>query len=129
MKFMVQMNVKKGPYQMEGWQPEDVKRMVGFMDQLNADLKARGQMVTAEGLVAPDQARLVTAKEDGSPTVTDGPFAESKEFIAGFWIIDVKSADDAYKFAARVSSCPGPGGKPLNMPVEVRAVGEAPKTD
>ena len=52
MKFMVQMNVKKGPYQMEGWQPEDVKRMVGFMDQLNADLKARGQMVTAEGLVA-----------------------------------------------------------------------------
>ena len=129
MKFMVQMNVKKGPYQMEGWQPEDVKRMFGFMDQLNADLKARGQMVTAEGLVAPDQARLVTAKEDGSPTVTDGPFAESKEFIAGFWIIDVKSADDAYKFAARVSSCPGPGGKPLNMPVEVRAVGEAPKTD
>jgi hypothetical protein len=129
MKFMVQMNVKRGPYQMEGWQPEDVKRMVGFMDQLNADLKARGQMVTAEGLVAPDQARLVTAKEDGSPTVTDGPFAESKEFIAGFWIIDVKSADDAYKFAARVSSCPGPGGKPLNMPVEVRAVGEAPKTD
>ena len=129
MKFMVQMNVKKGPYQMEGWQPEDVKRMVGFMDQLNADLKARGQMVTAEGLVAPDQARLVTAKEDGSPTVTDGPFAESKEFIAGFWIIDVTSADDAYKFAARVSSCPGPGGKPLNMPVEVRAVGEAPKTE
>ena len=129
MKFMVQMNVKKGPYQMEGWQPEDVKRMVGFMDQLNADLKARGQMVTAEGLVAPDQARLVTAKEDGSPTVTDGPFAESKEFIAGFWIIDVNSADDAYKFAARVSSCPGPGGKPLNMPVEVRAVGEAPKTE
>lgn len=129
MKFMVQMNVKRGPYQMEGWQPEDVKRMVGFMDQLNADLKARGQMVTAEGLVAPDQARLVTAKEDGSPTVTDGPFAESKEFIAGFWIIDVKSADDAYKFAARVSSCPGPGGKPLNMPVEVRAVGEAPKTE
>ena len=129
MKFMVQMNVKRGPYQMEGWQPEDVKRMVGFMDQLNADLKARGQMVTAEGLVAPDQARLVTAKEDGSPTVTDGPFAESKEFIAGFWIIDVNSADDAYKFAARVSSCPGPGGKPLNMPVEVRAVGEAPKTE
>ena len=129
MKFMVQMNVKKGPYQMEGWQPEDVKRMVGFMDQLNADLKARGQMVTAEGLVAPDQARLVTAKKDGSPTVTDGPFAESKEFIAGFWIIDVTSADDAYKFAARVSSCPGPGGKPLNMPVEVRAVGEAPKTE
>jgi hypothetical protein len=123
------MNVKHGPYQMEGWAPEDIKRMVGFMDDLNKDLKTAGQWVTAEGLVSPEQTRLVTAKADGSPSVTDGPFAESKEFIAGFWIIDVKDEAEAYKFAARVSSCPGPGGKPLNMPVEVRAVGEAPKTD
>ena len=129
MKFMVQMNVKQGPYQMEGWSQEDVKRMVGFMDELNSDLKKTGQWVAAEGLVSPDQARIVTAKEDGSPSVTDGPFAETKEFIAGYWIINVKDADEAYRFAARVSSCPGPGGKPLNMPVEVRAVGEAPKTD
>ena len=126
---MVQMNVKRGPYQMQGWSPEDVKRMVGFMNDLNKDLKASKQWVVAEGLVSPDQARLVTANGDGSPSVTDGPFAESKEFIAGFWIIDVKDAEEAYKFAAKVSSCPGPGGKPLNMPVEVRAVGEAPKTD
>jgi hypothetical protein len=129
MKFMVQMNVKKGPYQMEGWSQEDVKRMVGFMDELNSDLKKTGQWVSAEGLVSPDQARIVTAKGDGSPSVTDGPFAETKEFIAGYWIIEAKDADEAYRFAARVSSCPGPGGKPLNMPVEVRAVGEAPKTD
>ena len=129
MKFMVQMNVKKGPYQMEGWSPEDVKRMVGYMHDLNRELKAAGQWVTAEGLVSPDQARMVKANSDGSPSVTDGPFAESKEFIAGFWIVDVKDADEAYRFAARVSSCPGPGGKPLNMPVEVRAVGEAPATD
>jgi hypothetical protein len=129
MKFMVQMNVTRGPYQMQGWAPEDVKRMVGFMNDLNTDLKASKQWVVAEGLVSPDQARLVTANGDGSPSVTDGPFAESKEFIAGFWIIDVKDADEAYRFAAKVSSCPGPGGKPLNMPVEVRAVGEAPKTD
>ena len=129
MKFMVQMNVKKGPYQMEGWSQEDVKRMVGFMDELNTDLQKTGQWVSAEGLVSPDQARIVTATEDGSPSVTDGPFAETKEFIAGYWIINVKHADEAYRFAARVSSCPGPGGKPLNMPVEVRAVGDAPKTD
>ncbi len=126
MKFMVQMNVKKGPYQMEGWSPDDVKRMVGFMDDINADLKRNGEWVSAEGLVSPEEARLVKANEDGSPSVTDGPFAESKEFIAGFWIIDVKDINEAYKFAARVSSCPGPGGKPLNMPVEVRAVGQAP---
>lgn len=129
MKFMVQMNVKRGPYQMEGWSQEDVTRMVGFMDSLNREIKASGQFVAAEGLVSPDQARIVTANADGSPSVTDGPFAETKEFIAGYWIIDVRDADEAYRFAARVSSCPGPGGKPLTMPVEVRAVGEAPPTD
>jgi hypothetical protein len=129
MKFMVQMNVKRGPYQMEGWSKQDVKRMVDFMHTLNTDLKSKGQWVVGEGLVSPDQARLVKADDEGSPVVTDGPFAESKEFIAGFWIVDVKDAGSAYKFAARVSACPGPGGKPLNMPVEVRAVGEAPKTD
>lgn len=129
MKFLVQMNVKRGPYQMEGWSKEDVGRMVEFMNQLNSDLKARGQFAVAEGLVSPDQTRLVTANSDGSPSVTDGPFAETKEFIAGFWIIDVADADEAYKFAARVSSCPGPGGTALNFPVEVRQVGEAPKSE
>ena len=103
MKYMVQMNVKTGPYQMEGWSQEDVKRMVGFMNDLNRDLKAAGQMVSAEGLVSPDQARLVTANGDGTPSVTDGPFAETKEFIAGYWIIDVTNADEAYRVAARVS--------------------------
>lgn len=126
MKFMVQMNVKKGPYQMAGWSQEDVKRMVGFMHQTNTELKAAGQWVVGEGLVSPEEARLVTANQDGSPSVTDGPFAESKEFIAGFWIIEVKDADEAYRIAARISLCPGPGGKPLHMPLEVRAVGQAP---
>lgn len=129
MKFMLHMNVPKGPYQMQGWSQDDIKRMVGFMDDLNRDLKAAGQLVVAEGLVSPDQARLVTAKGDGSPSVTDGPFAESKEFIAGFWIVNVKNEDEAYRIAARVSACPGPGGKPLNMPIEVRAAGEPPPTD
>jgi len=126
MKFMLQMNVKKGPYQMAGWSQEDVKRMVGFMHQTNTELKAAGQWVLGEGLVSPEEARLVTANQDGSPSVTDGPFAESKEFIAGFWIIEVKDADEAYRIAARISLCPGPGGKPLHMPLEVRAVGQAP---
>ena len=129
MKFMLHMNVPKGPYQMQGWSPDDVKRMVGFMNDVNRDLKAAGQLAVAEGLVSPDQARLVKANADGSPSVTDGPFAESKEFIAGFWIVEVKNADEAYRIAAKISMCPGPGGKPLHMPIEVRAAGEAPKTD
>ena len=72
MKFMIQMNVKQGPYQMTGWSPEDVKRMINYMHELNKDLKAKGQFVAAEGLVSPDQARIVKANDDGSPSVTDG---------------------------------------------------------
>jgi hypothetical protein len=126
MKFMLQMNVKKGPYQMEGWSGEDIKRMVEFMHKINAELKAAGQLVSAEGLVSPEEARIVKANPDGSPQVTDGPFAETKEFIAGFWIVDVKDADEAYRIAAQISLCPGPGGQPLHMPLEVRAGGDAP---
>lgn len=129
MRYMMQMNVKGGSYQMEGWEPQDIKGMMDFMHSFNTELKKNGNWVAAEGLVAPELARIVKADDHGRPVVTDGPFAESKEFIAGFWIVDVKNADEAYKFAARVSACPGPGAKPLNMPVEVRAVGEAPKTD
>ena len=99
------------------------------MHQLNKDLKAKGQFVAAEGLVAPDQARIVKANDDGSPSVTDGPFAESKEFIAGFWMVEVANADEAYRIAARASAQPGPGGKPLNMPIEVRQVGSPPPQD
>ena len=126
MKFMMQMNVKGGSYQMEGWDHNDIKAMVNFMNAFNAELKKKGQWVTGEGLVAPEHARLVRADDGGRPVVTDGPFAESKEFIAGFWIVDVKDADEAYALAAKVSTCPGPGGKPMNMPLEVRAVGQAP---
>lgn len=126
MKFMMHMNVKGGPYQMEGWSPDDIKAMVAFMHEFNARLKSRGHLVMAEGLVAPQEARLVHADDNGRPVVTDGPFAESKEFIAGFWIVEVKDAEEAYRLAAEVSTCPGPGGKPLNMPIEVRAVGSAP---
>ena len=129
MKFMLQMNVKQGPYEMKGWSQEDVKRMINFMHQFNKDLKAKGQFVAAEGLVSPDQARLVKANDDGSPSVTDGPFAESKEFIAGYWMIEVDTADEAYRIAARASAQPGPGGKPLNMPIEVRQVGSPPPQD
>jgi hypothetical protein len=129
MKFMIQMNVKQGPYQMTGWSQDDVKRMINYMHEMNKDLKAKGQFVAAEGLVGPDQARIVTANGDGSPSVTDGPFAESKEFIAGFWMVEVPNAEEAYRIAARASAQPGPGGKPLNMPIEVRQVGSPPPQD
>jgi hypothetical protein len=129
MKFMMHMNVPKGPYQMQGWSPDDVTAMVAFMQKFAKDHKATGKLLLAEGLVGPDQARLVRADGDGRPVVTDGPFAETKEFIAGFWIFEVKDADEAYAIAAQASACPGPGGKPMNMPIEVRAIGAPPPTD
>lgn len=126
MKFLLHMNVPKGPYQMQDWSQDDLKRMVAFMHQFNKELKDAGKLLLAEGLVSPTEARLVKANDHGEPLVTDGPFAETKEFIAGFWVVDVKDADEAYRIAAKASACPGPGGKPLNMAIEVRAAGSPP---
>ena len=95
------------------------------MIRLNKDLRESGEFVLAEGLSFPDQAALVRADKDGMP-VTDGVFPEGKEFLAGFWIIDVPSAERAYQIAARASAAPGPGGKPINMPIEVRPVMSGP---
>jgi hypothetical protein len=95
------------------------------MMDLNKDLKAAGELVLAEGLAWPDQAKLVRAGQDGAP-VTDGVFPESKEFLMGYWVIDVESAERAYQVAARASAAPGHGGVPLNMPIEVRQIMSGP---
>ena len=91
------------------------------MRAFSKELKESGVFVSTEGLAWPSEAKLVRAGDDGEP-VTDGVFPESKEFLAGYWIIDVDSPEQAYKIAARASQAPGPGGKPANMPIEVRAV-------
>jgi hypothetical protein len=88
-------------------------------------LKEAGELVGAEGLAGPDQARRVRAGADGKP-VTDGVFPESKEFLAGYWIVDVESPERAYAIAAEASAAPGPGGAPLNLAIEVRQVLSAP---
>jgi hypothetical protein len=77
----------------------------------------------------PGQAKLVRARPDGTPEVTDGPFAEAKEFLAGYWIVDVEKPERAYELAARASAAPGPQGAPLNMPIEVREVMSGPPVD
>jgi hypothetical protein len=74
----------------------------------------------------PSQARVVRAGKNGTPEVTDGPFAEAKEFLAGFWIVDVDSPERAYAIAGKASAAPGKGGAPLNMAIEVRQVLSAP---
>ena len=99
------------------------------MMQFNKALKQAGELVGAEGLAGPEAARLVRAGANGAPEVTDGPFAEAKEFLAGYWIVDVDSTARAYEIAAHASAAPGKGGVPLNMPIEVREVMSAPPAD
>jgi len=128
MKFMLMMNAPRGTgdWSVMKWAPEELKAHIEFMKNLNVQLRKEGALVGAEGLAMPSEARIVRAKPDGKPEVTDGPFAEAKEFLAGFWIVEVKSAEEAYAIAARASLAPGPGGKPLYIPIEVREVGSAP---
>jgi hypothetical protein len=130
MKYMLMMHAPRGTgdYQVGSWAAEDLQAHIRFMHDLNEDLTRAGELVAAEGLAAPGEAKLVRAAANGEP-VTDGPFAESKEFLAGFWIVDVESAGRAYEIAARISTAPGPGGAPLIIPVEVRQVMGPPPAD
>ncbi len=112
---------------IDTWSAEEVQAHIGFMVEANQKLSAAGELVDAQGLAMPATARIVRAGADGAPVVTEGPFAETKEFLAGFWIVDCDSAERAVEIAAYVSTAPGPGGAPLNMPIEVRQVMSAPQ--
>lgn len=126
MKYILMMNCPKTGYDTFGaWPKKDIQAHIGFMKNFNNALKESGEFVSAEGLASPHQAKLVRAADDGTPT-TDGVFPEAKEFLAGYWIVDVESAEQAYAIAARASAAPGPGGKRLNMPIEVREVMSEP---
>lgn len=119
MKYILMMHSPRGPYAIYTWPKKDFDAHIAFLKNLNEDLKKSGEFVTTQGLTASDHAKLVRAGKDGVP-ITDGVFPESKEFLAGYWIIDVGSPERAYEIAARASAAPGPGGIPLNMAIEVR---------
>ena len=105
------------------WTPEQIDAMFAFMNELNQDLEARGELVDAQGLTEPALARRVELK-DGETVVTDGPYAESKEVLAGYWVVDVDGIDRATEIAAHVLTCPGPEGA-AEPPIDIRPVGEA----
>ena len=130
MRYMMMMHVPRGTgdYQIYDWSPEDFQAHIAFLNQFNQELTANGEWVGVQGLTPPGKAKLVRAGADGAP-ITDGPFPESKEFLAGYWIIDVDSPERALELAAKASAAPGPGGKPLNMDIEVREVMSGPPTD
>ena len=127
MKFMLMMHAPRGDggYKINEWKQEDFRAHIQFMKDLNKDLRAAGELVGVKGLAPPGQTRVVRSF-DGTLEVTDGPFAESKEFLAGYWIVDVENAERAYAIAGRASTAPGPGGKPLGIKIEVRQVMSVP---
>jgi len=128
-KYMLMMHAPANAPANAGiasWKPEEVQNMVRFMKNLNTDLSAAGELVSAEGLEFPPRPRIVRAQANGTPLVTDGPFVETKEFLVGYWIVEAANEQRAFEIAARASSAPGPGGAPLNMAIEVRQVMPAP---
>jgi hypothetical protein len=127
MKYMILMSNTVADLNSFGsMSHEDIKRHIDFMGELNADLKDRGELIDAQGLTGPEQAKIVRARQGAAPVVTDGPFPEAKEFLAGYWLVDVSGPERIIELAAFISAAPGRDGVPLNFPVEVRAVGEAP---
>lgn len=129
MKYILMMGGTKAGWDTFGtWPKKDLQAHIGFMQNFCKELGQSGELVSAEGLAGPDQAKVVRAGKDGAP-ITDGVFPEAKEFLAGYWIVDVESPERAYEIAARASTAPGPGGAPMNMPIEVRQVMSGPPED
>jgi hypothetical protein len=129
MKYMLMMHVgQQESTAVLDWPPQDIKNMIEFQHAFDRELEEAGEMVFNAGLAFPDQARIVRS-EDGVPAVTDGPFPEAKEFLIGFWIVDCESEERAYAIAAKASACPGIGGRPMGIPIEVRPVMGPPPID
>ena len=110
------------------WTQDEIQAHIGFMGDVEKRIATLGTLVDAQGLDMPHTARIVRAGSGGEPLVTDGPFPETKEFLAGYWVVDLPDPETAYELAAFISTAPGPGGRPLNMPIHVHPVLALPDT-
>ena len=120
MKYILLMSgTKTGVEGYHAWSQQDIDAHMAVLQRINKDLTASGEFVATQGLAQPSEARVVRGEKNGVP-VTDGIFPESKEFLLGYWIVDVPNAERAYAIAGQIAAAPGPGGKPTNMPIEVR---------
>lgn len=120
MKYILLMGgTKSGVEGYRAWSKKDIEAHMAVLVSLNRELTQSGEFVATQGLTAPHEAKLVRGLKDGMP-VTDGIFPESKEFLLGYWIVDVATPERACEIAGRISAAPGPGGVPTNMPIEVR---------
>jgi hypothetical protein len=122
MKYILMMTgAAAGVGTYRAWSGEDRQDHMAVLKRIVNELRKTGEFVATEGLAGPDQAKVVRGEKDGLP-VTDGIFPESKEFLLGYWVVDVEGPERACAIAGRISAAPGPGGVPTNMPIEVRRV-------
>jgi len=129
MRFMLLQNyggVEADCAPMDEWSPEEVRAHIEFQQTLNQRLEELGELVDAQGLAGPDQARTVVSDGISAPLVTDGPYPESKELLAGYRIVEVDTLERALEIAAEASAAPGQGGAPIRQRIEVRQVMSAP---
>ena len=120
MKYILLMSGNKaGVDTYRAWSKKDIDAHMAVLTSLNRELSDSGEFVATQPLAAPHEVKVVRGLKEGMP-MTDGVFPESKEFLLGYWIVDVATPERAYEIAGRISAAPGPGGVPTNMPIEVR---------
>lgn len=131
-KYMILINASQQEYDAlagkatdtPAWSAADFAAMGAFMASFNTDLVASGELVETRGLTAPVHTRRVHL-QNGVPVVTDGPYAETAEVLAGYWIVECDSFDRATEIAARLATCPAPAGVAQAAMADVRPIAES----
>ncbi|MYS94887.1 MULTISPECIES: YciI family protein [Streptomyces] len=130
MKYLVMVQGTQADYEaMRGrasanspaWSEEELQAMFAYMGAINDDLSETGEFVDGQGLAEPAQTRHVTLGDDGKAVITDGPYSETKELLAGYWVLECESLDRVTEIAERVARCPQPAGAP-DHPVVIRPI-------
>jgi hypothetical protein len=132
MRFMLMQNyggVEADCAPMYEWTPQEVKAHIEFQQELNRQLEELGELIDAQGLAGPDDARFVVSDGASAPVVTDGPFPESKELLAGYRVVEVDTPERAIEIAALMSAAPGQRGAPIRQRIEVRQITAPPDLD
>jgi hypothetical protein len=120
MKYILLMSgTKEGVARYHTWAQSDRDTHMQALGTVIKEMVETGEFVATQPLAEPKEAKVVRGEKNGLP-VTDGIFPESKEFLLGYWIVDVATPEHAYAIAGKISAAPGPGGIPTNMPIEVR---------